>query len=195
MKALLMAAGATMLLTGCATTAPDDTPPLTAATAANGMPIVAPGYMEMAASGDLFEITSSQLALQRSSNGAIRSFAEMLITDHTRMSREMLSAASAAGLPPPPQAMLPRHAEMLQRLQSAAPSDFDAAYRNEQIAAHQEALMLHQTYGAQGDVPSLRAVGNAAVPVIQAHLSHAQSLSISAAPAPAGSVERAGERG
>jgi putative membrane protein len=201
MKSYLLAAGAALLLVGCATTGEDAGPPA-AATAANGMPIVAPAYMEMAASGDLFEIQSSQLALQRSNNGALRSFAQMLINDHTRLSNEMMSAATAAGLAPPPPQMLPMHAEMLQRLQAAGPGDFDVAFRTEQIAAHQQALMLHQTYAAEGDVPALRTVASAAVPAIQAHLSQVQALPAQAmmpppepmtpAPDPA---RRAGERG
>src|SRR3712207_2371625 len=77
MKALLMAAGAAMLLGGCATTEPDDLPP--PALAADPMsPTSAPGYMQMAASSDMFEIESSRLALQMSRNQAVRSFAQMI---------------------------------------------------------------------------------------------------------------------
>lgn len=196
MKILLTSAGAALLLAGCSTTADEPPPPPPPAVAANGMPILASGYMEMAASGDLFEIESSRLALQRSADPTVQSFAQMLINDHGRLSQTMMDAAQSAGLTPPPPAMLPRHQEMLQRLQAAAPGSFEAAYRNEQILAHQEALTLHQTYAAQGDNAALRSVAASAVPVIQSHLNHAQSLPQTSyvPPAPPPSVG-AGERG
>lgn len=197
MKTLLMMAGTALLVTGCSTTADEPPAPPAPAVAANGMPILAPGYMEMAASGDLFEIESSRLALQRSANPAVQSFAQMLIGDHTRLSQTMMDTARAAGLTPPPPAMLPRHQEMLQRLQASPPGSFEAAYRNEQIMAHQEALTLHQTYAAQGDNAALRGVASSAVPVIQGHLNQAQSLpQTSYVPPPAATPPAGvGERG
>jgi putative membrane protein len=149
-------------------------------------------YMQMAASSDLFEIQSSQLALQMSQNPAVQAMAQMLIADHTRMSNEMRLAAATAGLPLPPPALLPQHAQMLEQLRTSQP--FDLAFRDIQIAAHQQALQLHQNYASGGDHPALRAVAARAVPVVQGHLSHAQTL---AAPPPTGEVQpaRSGERG
>ena len=190
----MMAASAAVLAAGCATTEPAPPPP---AVAANGMPILAPGYMEMAASGDLFEIESSRIALQRSTHPEVQSFAQMLINDHSQLSQTMVASAQAAGLTPPMPMLLPRHQEMLQRLQTAPAGQFEAAYRNEQILAHQEALTLHQTYAAQGDVATLRNVAAGAVPVIQAHLNRAQTLPTMAyvPPAPPAAPMGAGERG
>lgn len=195
MKTLLTSTAAALLLAGCSTTADEPPPAPAPAVAANGMPILALGYMEMAASGDLFEIESSRIALQRSPDPTVRSFAQMLINDHTRLSQTMMDTARSAGLTPPPPAMLPHHQEMLQRLQTAAPNSFEAAYRNEQIVAHQEALTLHQTYAAQGDNPALRSVAASAAPVIQSHLSHAQSLPQTSYLPPVTPPAAAGERG
>jgi len=112
------AAGTAALATGCATR-PDPVPPVPIVDPAS--PLAAPTYMRMAASGDLFEIQSSQLALQMSSNPAVRGFAQMLISDHTRMSSQMISAAQSAGLMPPPPALEPHHQQMLDQLRMAAP--------------------------------------------------------------------------
>lgn len=200
MKSMLIAAGAALLLAGCASDTVDEAPPPLAAapaptTAANGMPILAPGYLQMSASSDMFEIESGRLAQQMSSNMTVRSFGQMLVTDHSRTMQELMSAAAAAGVPAPPPGMLPKHADMLQRLQTTAPADFDVTFRDIQMMAHQEALMLHQTYAAEGDVLALREVAGRAVPIIQAHLNHVQTLQVMTMP-PAGSgSRRAGERG
>jgi len=160
-------------------------------------PLAAPMYMAMAASGDMLEIQSSQVALQRSANPAVRSFAQMLIADHSRMSQQMMAAASAAGLTPPPPALQPPHAQMLQQLQATPAGSFEMAFQQMQIAAHQEALALHQNYASGGDVPALRAVAASAVPVIQQHLNAIQSMQLmpQAAPPVYQAPATPGERG
>jgi putative membrane protein len=45
-----------------------------------------------------------------------------------------------------------------------------------QVPAHQEALLLHQNYAANGDTPSLRTAAGAAVPFVQQHLTEAQTM-------------------
>jgi putative membrane protein len=154
-------------------------------------PLFAPGFMAQAASGDQFEIQSSQLALQISSNPGVRNFANMLIADHARMSQAMAAAATAAGLTPPAPALLPAHQAMLDQLRTTGPN-FDAAFRGVQINAHQQALQLMQNYAAGGDVPTLRNTAQQAIPIIQSHLSQAQMLS--GAPPPP-TVPQPGERG
>ena len=203
MKAYLMAAGAALLLAGCATTPAVDTGAEAALTGDPMSPTSAPGYMAMAASSDMFEIESSRLAHQMSRSPAVHQFAQMMINDHSRTSSEMMAAARTLGLTPPPPQMMPHHADMLNRLRTASPADFDMAYKREQIAAHQEALTLHRNFAAQGDAEPLRAVAARAVPVVEMHYGHAQSLPEQAAmapqtytPAPAETAPiRRGERG
>ena len=164
-------------------------------------PLMAPGFMAQAASGDQFEIQSSQLALQMSQNPAIRNFANMLIADHTRLSQAMAAAAVSAGLTPPPPALLPAQQAALDQLRATAPGmAFDVAFQQAQIQAHQNALTLMQNYASGGDVPALRAAASSAIPTIQMHLQQAQMLQVAVAPPPpppmaAPPPRRAGERG
>jgi putative membrane protein len=194
MKKLAICIAATGLVAGCNN--PPPPPPVVAAPMVDpNNPLFAPGYTTMAASGDQFEIQSSQLALQMSQNPAVRAFAQMLINDHMRMSQQMVATAQAAGLNPPPPVLLPQHQAMLDQLRAAPMGTFDTAFRDAQINAHQQALTLHQNYAASGDVPALRNLAAGAVPAIQAHLTQAQSLQVWAAPPPAPAPARPGERG
>jgi putative membrane protein len=182
MKTSITLLAGALVLAGCASTT---VPPPPMAQIDPSDPMFAPGYMAMAASGDQFEIQSSQLALQASSNPAVRSFANRLIADHSRMTQQMASVAQSAGLAPPPPMLLPQHQAMLDQLRGAGTGPaFDAAYAQVQVAAHQQALQLHQNYAQSGDVPALRTVASQAVPVVTAHLQHAQMLA-SAPPPPA----------
>lgn len=190
MKALLLAASAALVVSACASRDDDVIPVAVPA----GM--MATTYLPTAASGDLFEIQSSQLALQQSCDPAVRAFAQMMIDDHTRLSTLTMQTASSAGVTPPSPMLNAQHAQMLQTLQMQTGAGFEAAYRNAQITAHQEAVTLHRSYADTGDHSALRGVAAQAVPVIEMHLNRAQTLPMTAAcrtqPATTGGT---GERG
>jgi len=173
MKALLTAAAVALLVSGCATMAPGD---MGMARSSTAMPLNAMGYMQMAHSGDMFEVESSRMALQMSRDPAIRSFAQMMINDHTGMMNEMMRMTNSMNMNMAAMPMAPHHAAMLQRLRTASASNFNMMYKREQVMAHQEAHMLHRTYAARGDNAALRAMAARAAPVVARHLQTAQRL-------------------
>jgi len=196
MRKLAILVGGSALLVSCQTPLPPPPPPEAAPMIDPNNPLFAPAFMAQAASGDQFEIQSSQLALQMSANPAVRNFANMLIADHARMSQALAAAATAARLSPPAPALLPAQQSTLDQLRTTGPN-FDAAFRGVQIRAHEQALQLMQNYAANGDVPVLRNTATQAIPIIQSHLAQAQALSVATAPPPPPPppVRQPGERG
>ena len=192
MRKLAILLGGALVLAGCQTTPPAPPPP--PPVDMNNL-LMAPGFLAHAASGDQFEIQSSQLALTASQNPAVHNFANLLIADHTRLSQAMGAAATSAGIAPPPPALLPEQQAALDQLRAAgAGPNFDMAYRQAQITAHQGALGLMQNYATSGDVPALRTAAQQAIPTIQMHLAQAQMLNV-APPPPPPPMPAAGERG
>jgi putative membrane protein len=195
MRNVAIVLGGAALLAACQTNPPPP-PAAPAAVVDPNNPLFAPGFLAQAASGDQFEIQSSQMALQMSSNPRVRNFASLLIADHTRMSQAMMAAARSAGVVPPPPAILPQHQAVLSQLSTAGPN-FDVAFRDAQISGHQQALGLFQNYAASGDVPALRTAAQQAIPTMQMHLSQAQMLNVAppAPPPPPMRPRNPGERG
>lgn len=195
-KLALLCAGAA-LLGACSTNQAAPIAPVVAVDPNN--PLMAPGYLAMAASSDMFEIQSGQMAHSRAQSPAVHNFATMLTTDHTRSSQMLMAAAQSAGITPPPPALLPQHQALLDQLNAAGSGpSFEMAFRQVQVQSHQMALQLHQNYAASGDVPALRTAASQIVPVIQMHLQQAQGMMVAAPPPPAMSpppVRRSGERG
>ena len=133
----------------------------------------AAAYVDAAAKSDMYEIESSKLALQKSSNPKIKAFANMMIRDHTKTTAATKAAATKAGLNPPPPAPDAGITTSLSELQGASAVDFDRLYLGQQMPAHQAALDLHQSYAANGDQPALKASAKAAVPIVQRHIAMA----------------------
>jgi putative membrane protein len=180
---MLLLAASAATLTACASSMPmpDGRMGMGMNAGANGMtmgmtPTDAMGYSRMAAASDLFEIQSSQIALQVSQNPQIRQMAQALIRDHTQTTATLMAAARAAGMTPPVPMLDPRKAQMIEQLRRTPAAQFDMTFLMQQIPAHQEALALHGAYAQRGDRPQLRAAASAAVPIVQAHLQMAQGM-------------------
>jgi putative membrane protein len=196
-KMAILLVGGAAALAACSTTPPP--PPPAPAPVDLTNPLLAPGFLAQAGSANEWEIESSQLALQMSTNPGVRNLANVIIADHTAMGQQVAAAATSAGLTPPAPALLPPQQAMLDQLRSAGSGpSFDMAYQQAQISAHQQAIQLMQNYAANGDVPALRNVASGAIPVMQKHLAMAQALSVAPPPPPPMAPPppgRTGERG
>ena len=134
------------------------------------VPMTAEGFRAMALQSDAFEIASSQLALQRSRNPAVRSFARQMVQDHSMTSQALgVPAGSAVALDA-------RHATMLNQLAPLSGRAFDAAYGQMQVMAHQEAVGMFAAYAQGGVDPAMRAFAQQVLPSLQMHLTMAQRL-------------------
>lgn len=134
-------------------------------------------YAMKAAIGDMFEIESSRLALERSKTPAIRKFAQQMISDHTAASQQLKSALSGQSLAINlPTALDSQHEEMLNDLRKADAKDFDTKYLDLQSDAHRQAIDLHEDYAENGDNAALKTLAANLTPKIKQHLEMAKSL-------------------
>jgi len=123
-------------------------------------------YVSQASSIDLFLIGASELAMRKSSRPRTREFAVTEITAHKGTSAQLSLEARRLNLLPSA-TLSPRHQAMLNELERSA--DFDALYRRDEIAVHQEAEALHSRYASSGSSPTLRPVAQLVAPIIQRH--------------------------
>jgi putative membrane protein len=132
-------------------------------------------FVAAAASSDMFEIRSSELALRKSQTSAVKEFARMMIKDHTKSSKRLMAAAKKDDVAVAPE-MTSEHAAQLKALSNDTSEAFDAAYIQAQVAAHQEALALMTSYAKNGDAKDVKAYAKKTAPIIRQHFKHAQQL-------------------
>jgi putative membrane protein len=140
------------------------------------MPTERTAYVNMAGASDLYEIQSSQLALQKSQDSGVREFAQMMVTHHTQTTQQVTAAARQSGMTPPPPQLTSQQAQMISQLQGATGAAFDRMYKQQQVQAHEMALALHRTYADDGDTEELRRVARSAVPIVQGHLTRVRQM-------------------
>ncbi len=136
-----------------------------------------PDFVTAAASTDMFEIQAAKLAGKRSKNADVKAFAAMMIHDHTQTTAALKAAIKASGAAVTPPSALPADLKSkLDALTSASPADFDKAYMDSQVMAHQNALTVMQAYAANGDTPQIKDFATKTATVVQAHLDRASSI-------------------
>jgi putative membrane protein len=152
-------------------------PPGEAPAPANPQPTNALQYVALASAGDMFEIQSARIALQKSPSAEVRGLAQMILADHQRSSSQLGQAGAQAQPPITPAPVLsPSQQASIEALQRAQGAAFDREWLHQQIAAHQQALDLAAAYARRGDSEPLRGHAAASIAPIQTHLTRARSL-------------------
>lgn len=138
-------------------------------------PIGGDAFVRTGLAGDMFEVESSQLALDRASDERVRQFAQMMIDDHTAAFEQLAQAADVQGIALP-EGPIPRQLAMLDRLSTLQGDQFDLEYIQAQVDAHQNAVQIHELFIRTGRNPQLQALAEQRLPIIRDHLEQARML-------------------
>ena len=134
------------------------------------------GFVGGAANGDMYEIESSKLALQKAKNPQLKQYAQRMIDEHTKTSADLKAAVGNAEGVVIPTAMDERRQGMVDNLRQAPADGFDAVYIAQQTASHQENVELHQTYAENGDNAAIKALAAKHLPMITQHLQQIRAM-------------------
>ena len=123
------------------------------------------------AASDLYEIESGRLAAEKASSAEVKSFAQMLVTDHQKSTADLKAAAGGANPPVTVSPALDAEKQaMIDALKSANGAEFDRTFIDQQKQAHQKALDLLRGYDSGGDARALKDFAAKAATVVQGHL-------------------------
>jgi putative membrane protein len=161
------------LAAGCAlaSVALAQTPP-----AASGAPSTQ-DFVTKVAISDMFEIQSSQLALSKQPDADTKPFAEKMVQDHQKTTRELKSLVEGGKVKATlPSALDSEHQKLLDELKAKNGKDFDQSYDQNQVKAHRDAVALFESYGNGGDNAELKAWASQTLPHLKEHLAMAEKL-------------------
>jgi len=134
-------------------------------------------FVNSAAKSDAYEVAAAKLALTNGSSQAVKDFASQMIKDHTDSTAKIKAAAAKASPAITPDAkMTDDQSDDLADLGKKKGADFDEAYVDDQVSAHQTTLAMMRDYAEHGDAAPLKAVAAQIAPVVQKHLDHIKSM-------------------
>jgi putative membrane protein len=126
------------------------------------------------------EIMAGTMAQQRATDPAVRSFAEMMVSQHTRLDREGNALAQQIGVTPAlPDSTLPQvqRAELDSLRAATVGTAFDRRYVEQQVIAHQRTLELVDATIPTAQHAELKTALRSQIrPVVSRHLTQAREL-------------------
>jgi len=133
-------------------------------------------FVTQAAISDLFEIQTSELALERADEPT-KAFARKMIEDHRKISDEMKMILQSGKVQAEvPKALDSSHQSKLDTLKGLNGPDFTKQYHDDQVRGHKNAADLYKRYAEGGDNAELKAFATKNKPHIDEHLKMAQEL-------------------
>jgi putative membrane protein len=135
------------------------------------------GFVEAAATSDMYEVEAGKIAQERGQTAPVKSFGAKMVTAHTETTNK-LKAALASTHPDiaPPAHLDDRRQGMIDELRGAKDTDFDARYIAQQVDAHKEALILMKGYAKDGDTPTIKKFAANTAAAVQMHLNMAEKI-------------------
>jgi putative membrane protein len=133
-------------------------------------------FIEEAANSGMFEVQVSQLAASKATDANVKSFASMLVDQHTAANNELVKIANARGveLPAAPKRALRRDTEKLGKKSGA---EFDRDFvREVGIKAHEKDIKLFEKASKDVKDAELKGFVDKTLPVLREHLAAAEKL-------------------
>lgn len=131
-------------------------------------------FLIMASIGNLQEAGAGKLAEQKSTKTDVKSFGQMMVTDHSAAEQKLLQLAKSRGYQLPAPATDTPPPDM--NLSKASGDEFDRMYIHATVAGHGSTVMMFQNYAVTGKDPMVKAFAQQMLPTLKAHLAAIKAL-------------------
>jgi putative membrane protein len=133
-------------------------------------------FVDLAAQTDMVEANLGQLAQSAASSQAVKDYAQMLVTDHTKDFNQIYDVAHQASLNRPDAIDTAHDKEMIAPFQKLKGAAFDHRYIHEMVAGHTQAIAVYKKEATDAENQALKSYAEETLPVLQKHLDDAKAL-------------------
>ncbi len=132
-------------------------------------------FVSEAGMAGLAEVQMANLALQKASSADVKSFAQRMVTDHSKANEELQEFATTKGIGLPAE-LDAGHKGAIDHLTSLSGAEFDKAYMQHMAEDHTKALNLFTNAANNATDTDLKAWATKTLPTLQAHARLAQTV-------------------
>ncbi|MBF8671905.1 DUF4142 domain-containing protein [Pseudomonas putida] len=131
-------------------------------------------FVEAATEAGIAEVVTGKLALEKTQNAEIKTFAQQMVTDHTQANQKLGDIARKLDISVPDEAAVTDKVKKM--ILEWREESFDKSYVNNQVDAHEKAVELFKKEAASSDKAELKAFASETLPKLEQHLEHAKAL-------------------
>jgi putative membrane protein len=133
-------------------------------------------FIAKATMGNMFEIETSRVALEKASTEDVRNFAQTMITDHTKATQEREAILRENQATMPSSKLDADHQKQVECLKKAHIGQFDREYIALQTKAHDDAITLFRDYARTGTDALLKAFAQKMLPDLERHAARIKTI-------------------
>ena len=128
-----------------------------------------------AANGGMAEVALGKLAQQQATSAAVKDFANMMVTDHSKANDELMALAKSKNITLPDSVSNDKKQAMMD-LSKKTGADFDKAYVDMMVDDHKSTISLFEDESKNGKDADIKAFADKTLPTLRTHLTHIQSI-------------------
>jgi putative membrane protein len=132
-------------------------------------------FLREAVSAAMAEVEMGRLAARLARNPEVKSFAQLMVREHSAANAELTQLASRKNVQLPAQ-LSPEHAETTSNLAQLSGEDFDADYLAEMLADHRKDVESFHRAAESATDPEVKALAEKMLPGLQKQLQLVQSM-------------------
>jgi putative membrane protein len=132
-------------------------------------------FLKKAAAGGMAEVAMGKLALQKSSNDDVKTFAQKMVDDHTAMGQDVQTVAKELNVNLP-DGLMGGDKKEYAKLQTLSGPAFDKEYMAFMLKDHKKDLADFKSENASTQNPQIKDLTSKGASIIQGHLEMAMTV-------------------
>ena len=132
-------------------------------------------FVNDAAQGGMAEVQAGQIAADKATDPAIKSFGQKMVEDHGKANDQLKEWAQGKNIMMPTQ-LDSSHQKMIDKLNKLSGEDFDKQYVKDMVSDHKDDVSEFQKFAERGDDQSLKDWAGKTLPTLQMHLAMIQEI-------------------
>jgi putative membrane protein len=136
-------------------------------------------FFQNAAEGGMAEVEAGKLAQSKGSSAGVKSFAAMMVKDHSAANEKLQKIAADSGVTLPTQ-LNAEHQAMKAKLSGLSGDAFDKEYLRGQLKDHEVTVSLLRTEIDSGQNADAKAFASQTLPTVETHLQTVKELAAKA---------------
>jgi putative membrane protein len=132
-------------------------------------------FIKHAAADGTAEVKIAGLAVKKAENASVKAFAEMLVTDHTKVNDELKMLATNKNVDL--SAVIdPKDAGTFQKLEKYSGAEFDKEYLAAVVSSHKTCVSAFEDISKESKDTDVKAFADKTLPALKAHHDKAKEL-------------------
>jgi putative membrane protein len=132
-------------------------------------------FLVEAASGGMMEVQLGELARNNAQNPRVKSFAAMMVADHSKANNELKQLAGQKNLTLPA-SLSPEHQEHVSKLSNKKGAEFDREYMNLMVKDHKEDVDKFEEASRDLKDAQVKAFASKTLAVLKIHADSAKTI-------------------